>query len=133
MSGADEFREAIEGARATGEVDAVMALLADDVVFRSPVVYKPYEGRAAVEPLLRAVVKVFDHFEFTRHIGGQERADHAFVFRGRIRDCEVEGCDFVHTRDDGLIDEFYVMVRPLSGARALAEAMKDQIALERHD
>jgi hypothetical protein len=39
----------------------------------------------------------------------------------------------VHTRDDGLIDEFYVMVRPLSGARALAEAMKDQMALELQD
>jgi ketosteroid isomerase-like protein len=54
------FRNAIERARASGEVGCVMALLAEDVVFRSPVVYAPYQGRAAVEPLLRAVVQMFD-------------------------------------------------------------------------
>jgi hypothetical protein len=128
-----QFQQAIESARAKGEADAVMALLADDVVFRSPVVYKPYEGRAAVSPLLQAVVKVFDEFRFTRHIGDPKGSDHAFVFRARIGDREVEGCDFVHTRDDGLIDEFYVMVRPLSGAMTLAEAMKNEIALQQTD
>ena len=125
-----EFTRAMEGARASAEVDGLMALLADDVVFRSPVVYAPYEGRAAVEPLLQAVVKVFDEFRFSRAMGSPDGSDHAFVFRGRIGDREVEGCDFVHTNDDGLIDEFYVMVRPLSGAMALAEAMRNQLALD---
>jgi hypothetical protein len=46
-----------------------------------------------------------------------------------VGDREVEGCDFVHTNDEGLIDELYVMVRPLSGAVALAEAMKRELAL----
>jgi len=122
-----EFQNAIEHARATDDVDPLMALLADDVVFRSPVVHKPYQGRAAVEPLLRAVARVFDEFGFTRQIGASSGSDHACVFRGKIGDREVEGCDFLHTRDDGLIDEFYVMVRPLSGAVALAEAMKSQL------
>ena len=40
----------------------------------------------------------------------------------------LEGCDFLHAADDGLIDEFAVMVRPLSAALALAEAMKAQLA-----
>ena len=35
----------------------------------------------------------------------------------------VNGCDFIHVNDDGLIDDFKVMVRPLSGAKALSEAM----------
>jgi len=38
----------------------------------------------------------------------------------------VNGCDFLHVNDDGLIDDFKVMVRPLSGATALAEAMGAQ-------
>ena len=48
----EEFRTAIARARMSGEVDGVVALLAEDVVFRSPVVYAPYPGargrRAAV-------------------------------------------------------------------------------------
>lgn len=124
------FRTAIERGRASGEVDDVVALLAEDVVFRSPVVHAPYRGRATVEQLLRAVARVFDEFRFTREIGEPDGADHALVFRGRIGDRELEGCDFLHTNDDGLIDEFYVMVRPLSGATALAEAMKHELAAQ---
>jgi hypothetical protein len=51
------------------------------------------------------------------------------VFRARVGDREVEGCDFIHLNEEGLIDEVYVMVRPLSGVMALAEAMKRQLAL----
>ncbi|HEX6460509.1 MAG TPA: nuclear transport factor 2 family protein [Thermoleophilaceae bacterium] len=128
-----EFRTAIEQARASGEVDGLMALLAEDVVFRSPVVYAPYKGRAAVEPLLRAVVRVFDDFEFTRMIGEPGAADHACVFHGWIGDREVEGCDFLHTGHNGLIDEFYVMVRPISAAMALAQAITNQLVLEQSE
>jgi SnoaL-like protein len=127
------FRKAIEQARASGEVDGLIALIAENVVFRSPVVYAPYEGRAAVEPLLRAVVRVFDEFQFTREIGEPTGDYHAVLFRARIGDRDLEGCDFLHTGDDGLIDEFYVMVRPLSGAMVLAEAMKNQLAVARTD
>jgi hypothetical protein len=104
-----------------------MALLAEDVVFRSPVVFAPYEGSSAVQPLLHAVVKVFDDFRFARQIGETDGSDHALVFHARIGDREVEGCDFLHTNGDGLIDEFYVMVPPLSAAMALSEAMEDRL------
>ena len=125
-----EFQRTIEHARASGQIDQLIELLAEDVVFRSPVVHKPYHGRAVVAPLLRAVVRVFDEFSFHRQIGGADGADHAFVFRARIGNREIEGCDFVHTDHRGLIDEFYVMVRPLSGAMALADAMQRQLALQ---
>lgn len=123
-----QFRDAIQLGRMTGEADEVVALLAEDVVFRSPVVHTPYEGRAAVEPLLHAVVRVFDEFRFTRQIS--DGADHALVFGGRIGDRVIEGCDFLHTNSVELIDEFYVMVRPLSGAVALADAMQRQLAIQ---
>jgi hypothetical protein len=48
------------------------------------------------------------------------------VFKARVGDREVHGCDFLHHDDSGLIDEFCVMVRPLSGAKALSEAMAVQ-------
>ena len=118
------FRAAIEAQ----DLDAALELLADDVAFRSPVVYKPYEGREAMTVILRAVFQVFEDFRYVREIGAEGAADHALVFRASVGGRELEGCDFIHVREDGLIDEFTVMVRPLSGTLALAEAMKAMLA-----
>ena len=118
------FRAAIEAR----DLDAATALLADDVVFRSPVVFKPYSGREAVSMILAAVAEVFEDFSYTREIGGPDARDHALVFEARIGDKQVEGCDFVHVDENGLIDELVVMVRPLSGAHALRDAMSAQLA-----
>jgi hypothetical protein len=46
------------------------------------------------------------------------------VFAARVGDRELQGCDFLHENEDGLIDEFTVMVRPLTGALALADGMR---------
>ncbi|GAA1584916.1 nuclear transport factor 2 family protein [Kribbella sancticallisti] len=113
------FRTAIEAR----DIDAAVALLAEDVVFRSPVVFTPYSGREAVRPILQAVIQVFQDFSYLREIGAEDAADHALVFQARVGDKRLEGCDFLHAGEDGLIDEFTVMVRPLSGVIALAEAM----------
>ncbi len=118
------FRAAIEAR----DLDAVTALLSDEVVFRSPVVFKPYHGRDAVRALLTAVSQVFEDFSYTREIGEPGGRDHAFVFQARVGEKHVEGADFLHLDERGLIDEFVVMVRPLSGAIALAEAMGKMLA-----
>jgi len=118
------FRRAVEAQ----DIEAAVALLADDVVFRSPIVFKPYRGRDAVGVLLTAVAQVFEDFTYIREIGGADASDHALVFKARIGERELEGCDFLHLDEHGAIDELMVMVRPLSGALALAEAMKAQLA-----
>ncbi|MGE5291586.1 MAG: nuclear transport factor 2 family protein [Micromonosporaceae bacterium] len=118
------FRAAIEA----GDLPGALALLADDVVFRSPIVFKPYRGRDAVAPILAAVSRVFEEFRYVRETGAPGARDHALVFEARVGNRHLEGCDFLHTADDGSIDEFAVMVRPLSAALALAEAMKAQLA-----
>ncbi|MFF9489376.1 nuclear transport factor 2 family protein [Streptomyces sp. NPDC014676] len=113
------FREAVEA----HDLDAVVALLAEDVVFTSPVVFKPYSGRAVTGAILRAVAEVFEDFRYVREIVDADGRDHALVFTARVGDRRVDGCDFLHVDDDGRIDELTVMVRPLSGAQALAAAM----------
>jgi ketosteroid isomerase-like protein len=62
------FRAAIEAQ----DIDAALALLAQDVVFRSPVVFKPYHGREAVAPLLLAVSRVFEDFRYEREISAPD-------------------------------------------------------------
>jgi hypothetical protein len=110
------------------DLDAVMALLSEDVVFRSPIVFKPYRGRATVGAILAAVSRVFEDFSYLREIGAPDARDHALVFQARVGDKQLEGCDFLHVDENGLIDEFVVMVRPLSAAHALADAMQAELA-----
>lgn len=128
------FREAIEAAL-SGQADlgAAEALLADDVVFTSPVAFKPYPGKAITAAILRGVSRVFTDFRYQREIADGQHS--ALIFEATIGDTgiAVQGCDFITTNDDGLITELTVMVRPLKGAQALADAMGaqfDQIVKE---
>ena len=117
------FRRAIEAR----DLDAAVALMREDVVFRSPVVFKPYHGREAVRRLLEAVLAVFEDFRYVREIGADGAHDHALVFETRVGDKQIEGCDFIQLDEDGAIRAFVVMMRPMSSMHALAEAMKAQL------
>ena len=118
------FRAAVE-ARDTA---AIEAMLAENVVFTSPVAFKPYPGKAVTAAILRGVLRVFEDFRYVREIAGAGGRDHALVFTATVNGKQVNGCDFLHFDDDGRIDDFMVMVRPLSGAQALAEAMAAEFA-----
>ncbi|WP_040813232.1 nuclear transport factor 2 family protein [Nocardia concava] len=116
------FRKAVEAR----DEAAIEALLADNVVFTSPVAFKPYPGKAITAAILRGVLRVFEDFRYIKEIGDENAADHALVFETTVAGKRLTGCDFLHFDADGKIDEFMVMVRPLSGAQALAEAMAAQ-------
>ena len=120
------FREAIE----RHDLDAAVALFTEDIVFRSPAVHRPYQGREQVSGLLRAVSRVLEDFRYTRQIGASDADDHALVFRARVGDREVEGCDFIHVNEEGMIDELYVMIRPFTGLTAVMEAMGRELGLD---
>ena len=111
------FREAVE----RGDIDSAVDLLADDVVFRSPAVFKPYSGREAVETILRTVFGVFEDFRYTDELAGDGVA--ALIFEARVGDRSLQGLDLIRPDEDGRIAEFTVMVRPASGLMALAERM----------
>ena len=117
-----DFRAAVE----REDLDAAVALLADDVVFRSPAVFKPYEGRAAVETILRTVFEVFEDFRYTDELAGDTA--HALVFEARVGDRRLQGLDLIRDDAGGRITEFTVMVRPASGLMALAERMGPALA-----
>ncbi|XRQ14011.1 nuclear transport factor 2 family protein [Actinomadura welshii] len=121
------FRAAAEA----GDRDAIEAMLADDVVFTSPVVFRPYSGKPVTAAILRAVLRVFSRIRYVREIS--DGRDHALLFEAKVGDLTITGCDFLRTNDAGLIEDLTVMVRPLSAAKALAEAMAaefDQVERE---
>jgi hypothetical protein len=117
----DLFRQAAEAK----DFSAIDDLFAEDVVFRSPVVYKPYEGRAAVAMLLGAVAQVFEDFRYSDQIETGDAA--ALAFSARVGDRELDGVDFLHFGPDGRIVRMEVFVRPMSGVNALADAMQKQL------
>ncbi|NGO12788.1 nuclear transport factor 2 family protein [Streptomyces sp. HC44] len=116
------FRKAVED----GDHEAVVALLAEDVVFTSPVVFKPYAGKAITAAILGAVLHVFEDLRYVREIANPDGRDLALVFEARVGDRAIQGCDILHFDEDGRIDDLTVMVRPLSGAQALQQAMADR-------
>lgn len=111
------FRAAVE----SRDVAAIRDLLAEDVVFRSPVAHKPYEGRPLVAAILANVIEVFDDFHYVREL--TDDGGHALVFACTVDGLSLTGCDFLEYDDRGLITDFMVMVRPLRAAEALAAAM----------
>jgi hypothetical protein len=122
VSSLHPFRKAVE----EHDEAAIQAMLADDVVFTSPVAFKPYVGKPITAAILRGVLRVFEDFRYVREIHDSNGSDHAFMFETTVAGKKITGCDFLHFNDDGLIDDFMVMVRPLSGATALSEAMGAQ-------
>ena len=117
----DRFRAAAE----TKDFSAIEELFSDDVSFRSPVVFAPYEGRDAVAMLLGAVAQVFEDFRYTDHVETGDTA--VLVFEARVGDRELNGVDVLRFDADDRVAEMMVMVRPMSGVHALAEAMQAKL------
>jgi hypothetical protein len=122
MSVIHPFRAAVEA----GDLEAALATLAPGVIFHSPAVFHPYTGRDTVGALLRLVFETFEDFRYTDELQGAD-ATHALIFRARVGEREVEGLDLLRGDVDGLIEDFTVMIRPLSGLVALAQALGPKV------
>lgn len=118
----DAFRAAVEAA----DHEAMSAELADDVVFHSPVAFTPFVGRESVAGVLEAVMGTFTEFSYSDELAEGETT--ALVFNANVGEKKVQGLDFLKRDSDGKITEFTVMLRPLSGVIAMAEAMGPKVA-----
>ncbi|HEY0252527.1 MAG TPA: nuclear transport factor 2 family protein [Kofleriaceae bacterium] len=117
-----KFRAAVEAM----DPDAMVATLADDVVFTSPAVFKPYHGKPLVGGLLRCAMKVFSDFKYAAELTDGEQT--ALVFDAKVGELAVQGIDLGRVNEAGLVTHLTVFVRPMSGLGALAEAMQREIA-----
>jgi ketosteroid isomerase-like protein len=113
---------------ASRDPKALRELLADDVVFHSPVVHTPQVGRAITEAYLLAAMQVLNNDSF-RYVG-EWSGDGSTVleFNCTVDGIEVDGIDMIHWNAAGCIDRFKVMVRPLKAIQKLHERMGQQLA-----
>lgn len=112
--------------QAVRDMDATILdrILAEDVVFHSPVVHTPQEGRALTTMYLVAAMVTFQDgdFHYVKEIVGERQACLEFVVV--VDGITINGVDIISWNEQGLITEFKVMVRPLKGMQKLQERMK---------
>ncbi len=103
-------------------------LLADDVVFHSPVVHTPQVGKAITTMYLQAALHVFgnDSFRYVREISGTR--DAILEFELELDGIAINGVDMIRWNDEGRIMEFKVMLRPLKAVNLIHSKMGQMLA-----
>jgi hypothetical protein len=102
-------------------------LLADDVVFRSPAVFTPQEGKAVTTHYLSSAIVVLG--PSMRYVGEwHDQTSAVLEFEAELDGVYVQGVDMLRWNDDGRLVSFTVMVRPLRGLQKLMELMAQQLA-----
>ena len=106
----------------TRDLDRLHALLADDVVFRSPAIHAPQEGRMLTATYLTAAMVVLG--PTLRYVREWYAEDSAVLdFRVELDGVSVQGVDIITWGRDGLITDFTVLVRPMKGLQKVIELM----------
>ncbi|HTC73122.1 MAG TPA: nuclear transport factor 2 family protein [Solirubrobacteraceae bacterium] len=122
MNAAAAFRTAVE----RQDIEAARELLAPDIVFHSPVTFHPFLGRDTVMGLLSLVAQTFEDFRYTDELAMD--GGHALIFKASVAGRELEGIDLLRFDEQGLIADFTVMLRPLSGLVPFAQIMGEKAA-----
>lgn len=104
---------------------ALSAILAEDVEFYSPFVWKPYTGRLPTFIILSNVIEVFTDFTYHRQVIDGDTW--ALEFSARVGDLSLKGIDLIGWNDQGQIATFEVFVRPFNGLQALGAAMQERL------
>lgn len=121
------FRAAVE----QQDLSAVLDCFADDIRLFSPVKFTPFTGKAEVSALFAVLLRTFEQFRYVGTLAGEvEHADggaptstQVLVFRCVVNGKQVHGIDMMQANADGLIDSFTVMIRPMSAAQAVGQAV----------
>ncbi|HJV63279.1 MAG TPA: nuclear transport factor 2 family protein [Albitalea sp.] len=113
------------------DVRALDALLADEVVFHSPVVHTPQVGKAITTQYLAAAFRVFfnESFRYVRELAGPH--DAVLEFQVQIDGISVNGVDMMRWDDAGRIVDFKVMLRPLKAVNLIHQKMAEMLQANR--
>ncbi|WP_280151971.1 nuclear transport factor 2 family protein [Piscinibacter sp. XHJ-5] len=107
----------------TRSTKGLSSLLADEVVFHSPVVHTPQVGKTITLQYLSAAFHVFfnESFQYVRELTGPR--DAVLEFQVEIDGISVNGVDMIKWDDEGKIVEFKVLIRPLKAVNLIHQKM----------
>ena len=103
------------------DLDAMLSHMADDIVLKTPLAAKPFRGKAAIRPVVTALLGVVDAFDFREILQGPE---HVSAFFGiTVGSEQLDGVDYWRLNDAGFIQEMTVLWRPLPAALAIEKKL----------
>lgn len=108
------------------DVETLRELLADDVKFRSPFVWKPKEGKETAIKYLSAASVVLENFVYHRQLFSD--ASLALEFSANVGEFSLKGIDLIRLNEEGKAIDFEVYIRPANGLQALGMAMSKRLA-----
>ena len=110
------------------DMTALAEVLADEVVFHSPVLHTPQRGKAITLKYLQGAMQVLNNgqFQYLREIIGER--DAVLEFSTQIDGVLINGVDLIRWDAAGQIVDFKVMVRPLQAISLLHQKMGDMLA-----
>jgi hypothetical protein len=123
----DRFRAAVE----QGNVDEAADLFSEDAKFRSPVLFKPYQGKDQVVKVLHAAERVLGvggEFHYVHQLEDPDDRVAILEFTTVVEGKQVEGIDKLTFDDDGMITELKVMIRPASALELVGAKMAEELA-----
>jgi hypothetical protein len=121
----DRFRAAVE----RGDLGAAADLFTEDATFRSPVLFKPYEGRGQVAKILQAAERVLgvgSEFRYVHQLEDPVERIAILEFATVVDGRDVEGIDKLTFDDAGMITELKVMIRPASALERVGARMAEE-------
>ncbi len=112
----------------SADAQALDELLADDVIFHSPVVHKAQQGKALTRMYLAGALQVLikpGKFRYLREIVGPRDAMLEFI--AEVDGIEINGVDIIQWDEAGRICDFKVMIRPLKAINLLHQKMGEML------
>lgn len=112
----------------TRDMSILNELLAEDIVFRSPVAFNPYSGKQVVFFILSNVIQIFENFTYHREFYSEDGLNVVLEFSANIGEKKLKGIDMIRFNEQGQMVDFEVMIRPKSGLEALAALMGQRMS-----
>jgi len=113
--------DAFTAAMRRKDLEAMLTHMAEDIVLKTPLVAEPFTGKAAVRPVVKALLGVVDAFDFHEVMQGPEHV--SSFFRVTVGSNELDGMDYWRIDDAGLIREMTVLWRPLPAIEAVRDKL----------
>jgi hypothetical protein len=103
------------------DLEAMLTHMADDIILKTPLAAEPFNGKAAIRPVVEALLGVVDKFDFREIMRGPE---HLSAFFGiTVGSVELDGVDYWRIDETGLIQEMTVLWRPLPAVAAVQQKL----------
>jgi hypothetical protein len=111
----------------SGDLSGLDDLLADDVVFHSPVVHTPQRGKTLATMYLTGAYHALGNakFRYVREVVSD--TDAVLEFEAEVDGIHINGVDMFHWNAAGRIDDFKVMIRPLKAVNLLHALMRQML------